>query len=134
MHPMPSEPSAQLFPITYNALRGIVNRAGDVIKKHITPHSFRHSAATYWCQHLTPYELCYCLGWSMSSKMPQRYIDREGLNQEKAAKVVKAVKVETLEQENALLARRLAALEDQMSKFFEKDMKEAKKIIRIVGG
>ena len=132
MHPMPNEPSAQLFPITYNALRGVVNRVGDIVKKHITPQSLRHSSATYWCQHLTPYELCYRLGWSMSSKMPQRYIDREGLSQEKASKVVKAAKVESLEQENALLARRLATLEDQMTKFFEKDVEEAKKIIRMV--
>jgi hypothetical protein len=70
----------------------------------------------------------------MSSKMPQRYIDREGLSQEKANKIVKAAKVETLEQENALLSQRLAALEDQMSKFFEKDLEEAKRIIEHVKG
>ncbi len=132
VHPMPQEPSAQLFPISYNALLHVVHRLGETIGRRITPHSMRHSSATYWCQHLTTYELCYRFGWSMSSKMPQRYIDREGLNQEKANKIVKVARVEGLEQENALLARRLAALEDQMTKFFEKDTEEAKKIVRIV--
>jgi len=132
VHPAVTEASAQLFPITYNALLHLVHRFGEIVNKKISPHSLRHSSATYWCQHLTPYELCYRFGWSMSSKMPQRYIDREGLNQEKANKVVRAAKVETLEQENSILSQRLAALEDQMTKFFEKDVKEAKKIIRIV--
>jgi len=134
IHPMPGEPSAQLFPITYNALLHLCHRFGELVNKHITPHSFRHSSATYWCQHLTPYELCYRFGWSMSSKMPQRYIDREGLSQEKANKVVKAAKVETLEHEKEILAQRVAALEDQMTKFFENDVKEAKRIIEIVSG
>ena len=41
-------------------------------------------------------------------------------------------KVETLEQENYLLSTSLAALEDQMNKFFETDMDEAKKILKVV--
>jgi len=134
LHQLKDNPSAQLFPVSYTALCSIVTRAGNCLGKHLTPHCFRHSSATYWCQHLTPYELCYRFGWSMASKMPQRYIDREGLNQEKASKVVKAAKVETLEQENSLLSNRLAALEDQMSKFFESDVDEARKILKIVGG
>ena len=132
LHPMRTEPEAQLFPITYDNLRMAIKRSGKVIKADITPHSLRHSSATYWCQHLTPYELCYRLGWSMSSKMPQRYIDREGLYQEKAEKIIKATNMSRLEEENAKLNRRLASMEDQMNKLLGKDYDEARKIVQIV--
>lgn len=129
VHPMRNEPMAQLFPMNYNMLRDLVKRLGDNINVRLTPHSLRHSSATYWCQHLTPYELCYRLGWGMSSKMPQRYIDREGLQQERANKVVKAARVDQLEQENSNLSRRLAILEDQLNRI---DIDEAARIINIV--
>jgi site-specific recombinase XerD len=132
VHPMRTESEAQLFPMTYDNLRMAIKRSGAVIKAEITPHSLRHSSATYWCQHLTPYELCYRLGWSMSSKMPQRYIDREGLYQEKAEKIIKATNMTRLEEENAKLNRRLASMEDQMNKLLGKDYDEARKIVQIV--
>lgn len=129
LHPLRTEPLAQLFPMNYNRLRKLVIRLGNIINVQITPHSLRHSSATYWCQHLTPYELCYRMGWGMSSKMPQRYIDREGLPQEKASTIVKAARVEQLEQDNSNLARRLAILEDQLNRL---DIEEATKIVNLV--
>ncbi|MFH1174366.1 MAG: site-specific integrase [archaeon] len=128
-HSLRNEPLAQLFPLNYNMLRELVKRMGCVIKVRLTPHSLRHSSATYWCQHLTPYELCYRMGWGMSSRMPQRYIDREGLQQEKAAKIVKAARMEQLEADNTTLSRRLAILEDQLNRL---DIEEATKIINMV--
>lgn len=132
IHPMRTEPLAQLFPINYNQLRDIVFRLGRFINVRLTPHSLRHSAATYWCQHLTQYELCYRLGWAMSSRMPQRYIDREGLHQEKANKIVKTARIEELETENTNLQRRMAILEGQLQQLMGPDITEAKRIIELV--
>lgn len=132
IHPLRTEPLAQLFPINYNQLHKIIRRAGKMIGVKLYPHALRHSSATYWCQHLTPYELCYRMGWSMSSRMPQRYIDREGLYQEKASKIVKATNLERLENENAQLNRRLSQMEDQISRLFNEDIEEARKIISLI--
>lgn len=132
VHPARTEPLAQLFPINYGNLLNLVSRAGKIINVRLTPHGLRHASATYWCQHLTPYELCYRFGWSMSSKMPQRYIDATGLYQEKASKVVKAAQTEVLQEENKIMALRLARMEEQMNKFFAKDKEEAKRIIELV--
>ncbi len=133
IHPFRKEQLAQLFPLTYINMKKIVQRAGKQINQdNLTPHSLRHSSATYWCQHLTPYELSYRFGWSMSSNQPQRYIDRNGLYQEKASKIVKAGQVEQLQQENNELNKRLARMEDQLQQLFGEDYKEARKIINIV--
>lgn len=129
IHPQRTEPLAQLFPMNYEQLRAVIKRAGKTIGVNITPHSLRHSSATFWCKHLKQYELCYRFGWSMSSKMPQRYIDREGLEQENVNKIFKVGQVEKLEYENNILSRRLATIEDTMNKLLGSDVNEAKKIL-----
>jgi integrase len=130
VHPMRDQPMAQLFPMNYDQLRMVIQRAGQVIGVKLTPHGLRHSSATYWCKHLKQYELCYRFGWSMSSKMPQRYIDREGLEQENVSKIVRAGQVEKLEYENSMLSRRLATIEDTMNKLMGEDVEEARKILK----
>ena len=73
--------NAQLFPMTDNAVRLFVGRLGRAaLKKRVYPHLLRHTSATYWCNRLPYFKFCKRFGWSMTSAMPQRYIDREGID------------------------------------------------------
>lgn len=75
-------PNAQLFPMTANAVRMVVRRAGQAaLDKRVYPHLLRHSSATYWSNRLPWFKLCKRFGWAMTSSMPQRYIDREGVDE-----------------------------------------------------
>lgn len=97
-------PEARLFPIKYPGLLRLVKTSSQkYLKKRVTPHILRHSSATYYCTKLNPYQLCYRYGWSMSSDMPQRYIDREGLVDKETAKSVRLDRDETLLEENRKL-------------------------------
>ena len=49
--------------------------------KSVTPQVLRHSSATYYTKYLNHFQLCYRYGWSMTSKMPERYIDRAGVDE-----------------------------------------------------
>ena len=71
-----------LFPMTANAVRLIVGRAGRLaLGKRVYPHLMRHTSATYWSNKLPWFKLCKRFGWTMTSSMPQRYIDREGVDE-----------------------------------------------------
>lgn len=130
IHPAKHEEQAQLFPITYDAMRHLIGRLGKHIGMKLTPHDLRHSSCTYWCQHITHAQMCYRYGWSMNSKMPQRYIDREGLNEDKLVEIARNNREENLKQENQKLSKRLAALEDHMNQLFKTDVEEARKIVQ----
>jgi integrase len=132
VHPAKDEPLAQLFPVTYAGLCNVVHRGGELVKKKLTPHGLRHSSATHWARTLSQYVLCGRFGWSMNSKQPARYIDREGLDQEKVQEQATADKVISLESKNSQLNSRIAMLEDQFEKFFKGDKEELIKIIDIV--
>lgn len=100
-HPDKDNPQAQLFPLTYDALRiRIKEQSQKIIKKNVNIHLFRHSSATYYCHRLNQYQLCYRYGWSMTSDQPQRYIDREGINEQETAKIIKSDDLTTLKKEN----------------------------------
>lgn len=45
-------------------------------KKNMSFHMLRRSSATYYAQYLSHFQMCAKYGWSMSSSMPQRYIQR----------------------------------------------------------
>jgi integrase len=132
LHPMANEPEAQLFPVDYKSLYKIVRKVGKVLGVKLTPHGIRHSSATYWASRLNQYQMCYRFGWSMSSKQPQRYIDRQGLEQEEIVQVVQQEKSQKLKQENELLKNRLAMLEERFESLFEKDKTEILKMYRQV--
>ena len=69
-----------VFRNTYNSLRMFLGRLGKrVLKRHVHPHLFRHSSATYYATKLNRQELCYRYGWRFSSEMPDVYISRAGM-------------------------------------------------------
>jgi integrase len=75
----------QLFPLTYNQCSAKLKRLGkQTLGIPITPQIIRHSKATQLAQAgVGRYQMCEWMGWAMSSKMPDRYIRREGIDNQK---------------------------------------------------
>jgi len=100
-----------LFPISYDALRVMLHRAGKrILKKGITPHLLRHSSATYYANLLNHQQLCYRYGWTMASNMPNRYLDREGIFEKETVDVVKKNDMSVLEAKNRKLEEELSMM------------------------
>lgn len=79
---------APLFPVQPDTPRNILSKAGrKSLNKHVHPHLMRHSSATYWCTKLPYFQFCKRFGWTMTSRMPQRYIDREGIDDLESARI-----------------------------------------------
>lgn len=131
IHPLKNNDLAQLFPIQYKWLHKIVTNAGKLINKKLSPHGLRHSSVSYYCNHLNRFQLCYRYGWSMSSKQPDRYIDREGIHEEEVKSKIENNNMEALKETNQVLTRRIALMEDQMRALFGDDLDEAKRIINM---
>ena len=105
------EPEEYLFPITYEGLRVMLHRVGRrVLNKSITPHLLRHSSATYYANMLNHQQLCYRYGWTMASKMPNRYIDREGIFEKETVDVVKKNDLSQLEEKNKKIFEELSLI------------------------
>ena len=51
------EPDQRIFPITYNAARVMVNKAGKMAGVHLRPHDLRRHAATHASRSGTPIEI-----------------------------------------------------------------------------
>ncbi len=145
-HPNRDNSYAQLFPIEYPALRKRLLRLGNrVLKKNINPHLFRHSSATYYANKLNHFQMCVRYGWTMSSDMPARYIDRAGVSEKETAKIVKNANINEIKEENQRLKEDLSLMKEQIDKLNEKtnvflnkiidklDKKELKGIAKEVG-
>ena len=105
---------AQLFPMTDNAVRQIVSRAGKrALGKRVYPHLLRHTSATYWSNKLPYFKFCKRFGWTMTSKMPQRYIDREGVDELEVAQIYHEDERTKLAKENQRLLDELAEMKAQ---------------------
>jgi integrase/recombinase XerD len=51
------EPQQRIFPITYNAARIMVQKAGEMVGIHLRPHDLRRFCATYASRAGTPIEI-----------------------------------------------------------------------------
>lgn len=59
-----------VFAGTYDSMRMFLTRLGKrVLKRHVHPHLFRHSSATYYAAKLNRQELYYRYGWKFNSNM-----------------------------------------------------------------
>jgi len=118
--------SQPLIKLHYNHMRKIVERtAYAALKKKVWPHLLRHSSATYYCHRLNKFQLCYRYGWRMSSRMPDIYIDREGLQEQEAA--------DKLGEENALKYRKeINLLKEQISLLEAKQRSEWNLVMKLL--
>ena len=116
IHTNTASRDSQLFPWQYNALRTLMGRLGQkVLNQNVHPHLFRHSSATYYASKLNRHQLCYRYGWSMSSKMPDRYINRLGLTEQETVEKVTGDRIKGLAQENEQLKVDLELLKEKMN-------------------
>ena len=81
----------QLIPRSYNqSLDKLKQLSKKVIGIKINNQIIRHSKATQLAQAgVGRYQMCEWMGWAMSSKMPDRYIRREGIDNQKTLEMIK---------------------------------------------
>lgn len=131
-HPAKANPQAQLFPMNYDCVRMAISRLGKrILKKRVTPHLLRHSSATFYANKLSRYQLCYRYGWAMSSNMPDRYIDREGLMEADTAQAVQYDEISKAKNESHVLKEQMTLLKQShsdLNKRFEGVQKELDKV------
>ncbi len=102
-----------LFPLRYDSLRMMLHRKSKLIlNKRVTPHILRHSSATYYANYLSHFQLCYRFGWSMASKMPNRYLDREGIFEQETTKIIQTNDISNLEKQNQLLKEEISHIKE----------------------
>ena len=117
IHPFRGNNNAQLFPMNYGALKMVLKRLGErALRKRVTPHLLRHSSVTYYAPRLkNRYQLCYRYGWAMSSKVVDRYLDREGIMEEETPVLIKTDEIMSANKENKKLQEELFLLRESYS-------------------
>lgn len=107
---------AKLINITYSNLGKVLTRIGrKVLNKKVYPHLLRHSSCTFYCHKLNQYQLCKRYGWSMASRMPQKYIDREGVDEEETSEVIINDEVGKYKEQVKKLTEELSLVKDQVN-------------------
>jgi hypothetical protein len=109
-----------LFDKNYPAARKFLLRLGKrVLGRSIHYHLFRHSSATYYADKMNREQLCIRYGWTFSSRMPDVYIARAGVEMRELDERFKAAEVESLrtalakvDQESKIKDERLRQLEE----------------------
>lgn len=106
-------PSAQVFPIGYRTFCNLVKELGRrALNKSISPKFLRDSRATFLARKkVGRYQMCKLMGWSMSSQMPDRYIDRAGVSEEEAIEAIRRDDFSKASEENLELKRKLLEIE-----------------------
>jgi integrase len=70
------EPAQRIFPITYNAARVMVNKAGKLVGIHLRPHDLRRFCATYASRAGTPIEIVSKIILLHAHLSTQRYLGK----------------------------------------------------------
>jgi integrase len=116
-----------VFASSYVAARCFLQRLGErVLGRRLHFLLFRHSSATYYASKLNRQQLCIRYGWAFSSRMPDVYIARSGVDMEELDKKFTGTEVEVLkgslarmEQESKVKADRIQQLEANLAVFQE---------------
>lgn len=123
-------PNALLVPISYDAMRMRIKEWGQkTLKRTVTPHTMRHSSATYWAAKLNQFQLCYRFGWSFSSKMPERYIDRAGIEANHTHKIERKDRLRDVTKENEELQEEVSQLKANQAKL-QADVREMLQMVK----
>ena len=114
----------QIYTKTYDNSRKFLQRLGKkILGKSIYYHLFRHSSATYYASKLNRQQICVRYGWAFSSRMPDVYISRAGVeNGEIDEKIAQTeignfkADLERQGQENKIMKERQEQLEKEVSR------------------
>ncbi|MFA5992761.1 MAG: tyrosine-type recombinase/integrase [Candidatus Pacearchaeota archaeon] len=97
-----------IFDSKYDNIRKFLLRLGKrVLNKRVHPHLLRHASCTFYASRINRQELCIRYGWSFISRMPDVYIDRAGLDQNKIMESFKSQGMEKFKEENDDLRKKL---------------------------
>ena len=110
-----SYPNAQIIPKTYNAMRLFISRFGrQTIGKRIHAHLLRKSSSTYYADKLNRQQLCVRYGWDFSSKMPDVYIKRAGVEEGRVKEAVYSSDLNSMRKENEEIKTKLGLSKEQL--------------------
>jgi len=118
-----------LCKINYGTLRKYMNRIGkQFLGRSISPHTFRHGSATYYANYLNRYQISYRYGWSASSKMPDRYIDMNGLIDDETVTKIAGENFIKTDNENKELKTKLDVMSSTMADLLKKQQEMEKQL------
>jgi len=94
------ELNEQIFKLKYDNVRQFLNRFGKkILNKSTHFHLYRHSSATYYASKLNRQQLCYRYGWAFSSRMPDVYISRAGMENKELDEKFNATDLEDIKKQ-----------------------------------
>ena len=105
--------------------------AKKTLNKNVNPHMLRKSSATYYADKLNRQQLCIRYGWKFSSEMPDVYISRAGVDEEKLKEVFVKTDMEDIKRENAELKTKQELSEKEIENMKAKEIETAKNIVKL---
>jgi integrase len=125
-----------LFSSSYSSYSmNLRNISKKIIGRILSPHSLRHSSATYYGPKINNiFVLNKRLGWTIGSTQGEIYVHPSGIDQNEAVKPIYTNEVVKLRGENEELLERVTKLENELKKAkLEPEMLEALEALRKLG-
>lgn len=115
----------RVFEKNYDAMRMFLTRHGmKILNKRVHPHMFRKSSATFYASKMNRQQMCVRYGWKFSSPMPDIYIQRKGIDEDRVKDVQLNDDISVLRKE----ILELKAKQEEYDKMFANVKKEALEI------
>lgn len=104
-------------PMRYDAIRMYLKKTAEkaLPNVRVSPQLFRRSSATYYASKLNRQQLCIRYGWGFSSKMPDVYIRRAGIDNTSVIQAFEAENINDLKKANQQMQERLKLLEAEQT-------------------
>ena len=114
------KPQDPVFTTQYDTARRFLYDLGKkILKKSIHYHLFRHSSATYYADKMNRQQLCIRYGWAFSSRMPDVYISRVGVDEKDLENKFTGTEITKLKDEVEKERQKSKIEQEQMSKELE---------------
>lgn len=111
-----------IFKDTYDSARLFLSRrAKKIIGRPIYFHLFRHSSATFYASKMNRQELCYRYGWAFSSRMPDVYISRAGMENKDLDEKFRATELEEVRSQLSKEEFERRKLQEKVEQFMKQE-------------